>query len=486
MVSKRICATAVALLLTASLSVSANATTYTPPNGNEEDTGQAPTLVQQSGDGFSSITIYDGVSEVQTPQFTGELENSFQLAGNPDTPKIFPFEITNVDEMGVMLVVKSYEVPASTNPETLIELDIERGGLYYEARDILQKKLQGSTDERQASKRVTVNSDSKDKTKILALLDETTPYHEGGYEGTLTLDPDSILTEASSTSGYSYPVTETKEYTGLTRNDPSLVEKSITKNGMTLNMSHIEWIPMGSTVNGDSIISTYKAVVSYTGTGYGTKDDGYIVTATYKGTVYKEVTGDYIYSIIYAPAKDQTPPALRQPEGTATAAGSKPMALPSLNLSATGKTILLIALLSLLVIGIVVAIVMALKRRSKTSPGADDENFFGESESPCESDAIESMEAPEADEEGYPTPEPENIESIETPEADIEIAPPHLDPDEIDGMSVYVPADESTISISADGDPELGELFEGATPIPTIADHFHNFGETDQDKEELL
>ena len=119
------------------------------------------------------------------------------------------------------------------------------------------------------------------------------------------MEPNSIECEVSGTSSYSYPIIEKREYTGLNRNDPSLIEKSINKNGATLTLSDISWVPMGSTISGESIVSTYKAVATYSGTGYGSKADGYIVTAEYRGTVTKEVSGDYIYSIIYAPVEEK-------------------------------------------------------------------------------------------------------------------------------------------------------------------------------------
>lgn len=298
-----------------------------------------PSLIQQNDDGYNSITIYDGVHEVENPQYTGNAQGSVLSAVS--SLKYYPFEITNVKEEDIMLVVKSFEVPAGTNPQELVEPGIIRKNKQYIARDILEKKLQGSNDEKEASTDVTVSVDSKDKDKAIAAIKaqmgETKAYDSGGYSGTLHLDPDSITFEQSGTTSYSYQVTDTREYTGLERNDPSLISKTITKNGVTLNMQDVEWVSMGSTVSGDSIVQTYKAVVSYSGTANGTKASGYTAKAIYRGMVSKETHGGYIYSIIYAPydtttfAIDTPDNALTDADVAASKSGqSNPLSFPAI------------------------------------------------------------------------------------------------------------------------------------------------------------
>lgn len=483
---RKIGAAAAAFLIAMSMSVTAFAAeNYTPP----EDTGQGgtPTLVQQNGDGYSSITIYDGVTEVEPPQYTGEMTSDISEVGKPKLPRYYPFEITNVDERGTWLVVKSYEVPADVDPQTdLVEQDVYREGKLYEARDILQKKTPGSTDSREASKSVTITSASKDKTAILKQLDEQTFYSEGGYEGYLTLDQNSIKSEVSGTSGYSYPITEKKEYTGLTRNDPSLIEKSIVKNGVTLNLGDVNWMSMGSTVSGDSIVSTYKAVATYSGTAYGSKADGYIVTAEYKGTVTKEVAGDYIYSIIYAPAAEKPQQEETQkpgglfgigsgssnendgPENDVTLGGGKS---DGGGLSNVGigpirgwGFLALIVLICIMAAGIILAV----KRMREHK----DEDDYGEPRPKREKRAkkprgekSKAVLATAPEYEAYNKLEyedngeayAEETDSYE-PEAEIE-----LDYDSIelgDDMRVYMQGGEDVLNISADGDPELSSVFE--------------------------
>ena len=489
---RKIGAVAAAFLITASMSVTAFAAdSYTPPEGTEQ--GGTPTLVQQDGDGYSSITIYDGVTEVEPPQYTGEMQSDFSDVGEPNLPKYYPFEITNVDERGTWLVVKSYEVPAGVDPQTdLVEHDMYRDGKLYEARDILQKKTPGSTDSREASKSVTITSASKDKAAILEQLDEQTFYSEGGYEGYLTLDESSIKSEVSGTSNYSYPVTEKKEYTGLARNDPSLIEKSIVKNGVTLNLGDVSWVPMGSTVSGDSIVSTYKAVATYSGTAYGSKADGYIVTAEYKGTVTKEVAGDYIYSIIYAPATEQPQQEENKGNGGLFGIGSdenKESQQNNVTLgdgSNGGGLSALFAGLSdfgvgpirgwgffalIVLIGIMIAgVVLAIKRIKERQSEED----YDEPKPEHRAHGIKGLRKSKADEgaeldsedEAYDESEYESDDDAYTPEeGDYEPEPePDYDSIELgDDMRIYMQGDEDILNISADGDPELSSVFEGKT-----------------------
>lgn len=449
-VRRKIGAVAMALALATSMSVTAFATesnSLSPPSNTG---GGTPTLVQESGDGYSSITIYDGVSPVTAPQYTGEMQGDFQNIGEqPKSPRYYPFEITNVDERGTWLVVKSYEVPADVNADDLIETNMIREGKRYEARDILKKKTPGNVDSREASKKVTITSDTKDTKKIREKLDDTTFYSEGGYEGYLTLDEASITAEVSSTSNYSYNLTEKKEYTGLEKNDPSLIEKTITKNGVTLTLGDVNWVSMGSTVSGNSIVSTYKAVATYTGVAYGSKADGYIVNANYKGTATKHVEGDCIYSIIYAPiVETPEPPAEENKkwslfgnsddkaggqssagQSQSTEAGQQAnneavlgssQSPSNINIGHLAKMIGLIILGALLIAAAALLIVRVIRRRND----GDEEDYYDEND------------------------EAEGEEDIALDDAD---------------PQYYAKPGDGTVNLSLDDDPELAsEIFGGA------------------------
>ena len=493
-VKRKIGTALLAAVLAASMSVTAFAAeSYTVPDNAK---GGTPSLLQQSGDGYSSITIYDGVEEVKGPQYTGGMQGDFSQVGQPNPTKYYPFEITNIDEQGTWLVVKSYEVPEGVDAQNeLVEHDMIRNGTRYEARDILLKKTPGNTDSREASKKVTITSGTKDKTKLMAQLEETTFYAEAGYEGYLKLDPDSIKTEVSSTTNYSYPITEKKEYTNLDRNDPSLLEKTITKNGVTLKLGDVNWMSMGSTVSGSSIVSSYKAVATYTGTAYGSKADGYIVTANYTGVATKEVAGDYIYSIIYAPATESpaapaTPPTDKKKGGNTVSDDNGNITLgdgPSVPDISAGFNdfgigpvrgwglVGAIGLLALLVAGIYF-LVQKLKdrevveRRPRRKAEKAPRKFPAQRPRRAEEDEDE-------DEEDYKDEDEDDGDYEDDDEDDDDI-------DIDDDASIYLPPRKNgVVSVSVDDDPELSALFEGGNADDENDGDYEDESEDDDEPE---
>ena len=463
-IAKRLSAWALAVVMAAGMSATAFAAeSYTAPDNTG---GGTPTLVQQSGDGYSSITIYDGKQAVMAPQYTGEMQGDFSQVGEVNPTRYYPFEITNIDERGTWLVVKSFEVPEGVDPQTqLVETNMVRDGKVYEARDILLKKTPGNTDSREASKKVTVTSESKDKAKVMALLDETTFYSEGGYEGYLTLDPDSITTKVKSTSNYSYPMTEKKEYTGLARNDPSLIEKTITKNGVTLTLGDVNWMSMGSTVSGDNIVSSYKAVATYTGTAYGSKADAYVVTANYTGIATKEVAGDYIYSIIYAPAAPKS--AAPAVDGTASPFGDngEPAGRTSFLASLSAGfnnfgfgpvkgwgVIGALGLLSLLIAG-VYFLIQYLKTRPRDDARSERKTTRKPEKKPRKSWKSPFHRDDSYDDEGDGEEDDDDFgEDEKDAEADENLKVG-------DDPSIYLPPKAGVMNLAVDDDPELAALF---------------------------
>lgn len=71
------------------------------------------------------------------------------------------------------------------------------------------------------------------------------------------------------TSSYSYQLKETKEYTGLDRNDPYYIPKTTEKNGVTLKLADVKWTPMASGAENSEVPSLYQATALYTGTAWG-------------------------------------------------------------------------------------------------------------------------------------------------------------------------------------------------------------------------
>ena len=110
------------------------------------------------------------------------------------------------------------------------------------------------------------------------------------------------------TSSYSYQLKETKEYTGLDRNDPYYIPKTTEKNGVTLKLADVKWTPIASGAENSEVPSLYQATALYTGTAWGSKADGYTVTAEYTGEVSRMTEGKVLYSIVYEEVQPEEEP----------------------------------------------------------------------------------------------------------------------------------------------------------------------------------
>ena len=142
----------------------------------------------------------------------------------------------------------------------------------------------------------------------LPLLKSTMDYQKDGFSGALTLDRDSIQVKETGTSNYSYQLKETKEYTGLDRNDPYYIPKTTEKNGVTLKLADVKWTPMASGAENSEVPSLFQATALYTGTAWGSKADGYTVTAEYTGEVSRMTEGKVQYSIVYEEVQPEEEP----------------------------------------------------------------------------------------------------------------------------------------------------------------------------------
>ncbi len=166
----------------------------------------------------------------------------------------------------------------------------QKEGRNYVREAVLKVRENYVTESRLASQTMTVSHEGREgaAARFVPFLD----YENGGYQGQLTLDASSIFTEAAGTQSYSYPLSETREYTGLQRNDTYYIPKSVVKNGVTLALSDVDWTAMGD--------GTCRAQARYAGTGYGSRTTGYVSTGTYVGTVERRTLESVTYKVIYA------------------------------------------------------------------------------------------------------------------------------------------------------------------------------------------
>ena len=200
---------------------------------------------------------------------------------------------------GSQQVVKTYTVSPEVDARTLIEEPFQLEGFLYTYTDIVKEENRVS--ERQShTETVTVETAKKNLDVILKELAPTMEYGDGTWAGTLALDHTSINTQAAGYTTGSSTVTATKTIGPLDRNDMSYVPATTVKNGVTLNLSSVEWQVIGAEVVGDMTAPcSYQAVATYTGKSYYSAATGYVTTANYVGEVTHEGVESVTYRVTY-------------------------------------------------------------------------------------------------------------------------------------------------------------------------------------------
>ena len=200
---------------------------------------------------------------------------------------------------GSQQVVKTYTVSPEVDAQTLIEEPFQLEGFLYTYADIVKQENQVA--ERQFhTETVTVETAKKNLDVILEQLAPTMEYDDGDWAGTLALDHTSIQTQAAGYTTGSSTVTATKTIGPLDRNDMSYVPATTTKNGVTLNLSNVEWQVIGADVVGDVMAPcSYQAVATYSGKSYYKAATGYVTTANYVGEVTHEGVESVTYQVTY-------------------------------------------------------------------------------------------------------------------------------------------------------------------------------------------
>ena len=210
-----------------------------------------------------------------------------------------PTDTTIQNLNGSQQLIKTYTLPPGADPQQLIEEAFEQEGWHYTFADIVKEENQVS-DRKYHTETVTLETDTKDLGKILEQLDTTLDYDNGTYSGVLTLDHTAIRTEAAGYTSQAKNVTATKTIGPLDRNDMSYVPATTVKDGVTLNLSNVDWQVIGTDLVGDTLApASYQAVATYSGKSYYKVATGYVTSADYVGEVTRSDVESVTYKVTY-------------------------------------------------------------------------------------------------------------------------------------------------------------------------------------------
>ena len=217
-----------------------------------------------------------------------------------------PDAVVSENRDGRQLIIKTFTLSSDEDPGRLVESPFELEGYSYHHLETV-KEENPFRDSRMQTETVTVETDTDDISVILGQLAPTMEYSEDGYSGTLTLDHTTLQTEAAGYTTKNYTVSDTREFAGLDRNDPSYIPATAVKNGITLKLDSLIWSVTGTDLTDDTLIPTsYTATATYTAKRSQNVATGYVTTADYVGTVTAEKAQSVEYTVTYlgTPAED--------------------------------------------------------------------------------------------------------------------------------------------------------------------------------------
>lgn len=210
-----------------------------------------------------------------------------------------PDEVVSENRNGRQLIIKTFTLSPGDDPGQLVEDPFELEGYSYHHLETV-KQEKPFRDSMMQTETVTIETDTDDLSAILGQLPPSLEYSKDGYSGILTLDHATLQTKAAGYTTKHYTISDTREFTGLDRNDPSYVPTTTVKNGSTLKLSNITWEVMGTGLADDTLVPTsFTATATYTATGSRSVATGYVTTANYVGEVTAEGIKSVEYTVTY-------------------------------------------------------------------------------------------------------------------------------------------------------------------------------------------
>lgn len=211
-----------------------------------------------------------------------------------------PVEIIKSEEDGEHRIEKIYVLSEGKGKNELPTEGFTEDGVEYVFTEV-KVSDNSMSDRKEYSHTVTVNTTTSNTKKVMEEFEpEMVITTEDGYVGILEFDYTTLEIEPSGYKKQDYTITESRSYPNLMDADTSLVPKTITKDGVTLNLTNIDWQSAANDiVDGYDLTVRYTANATYSGTGTKTYATGYIASATYSGIVAREGSTDKTYTVIY-------------------------------------------------------------------------------------------------------------------------------------------------------------------------------------------
>lgn len=275
-----------------------------------------------------------------------------------------PTESTQAIVNGEMVLVETYTVPISLDPNTLIKDGFELRGYFFELNSIVKEDCE-DLKQKDVTEEYSVAVGSGDLSKNIGELPEKLEYSKDGWEGTLYPVLSSVNIKVTDTATRSKTNTTTKTFDLGEFNDPTAIPT--TYNGMSRTSYEIN--PSGY-IEGSSIPSGYTATATYSKKSYYTVNTAWEMTATYSGVATYDDLTKFQYTLTYKGDKIQEGQAvvdnklITVPKGYEVINGE--LVKTGFDFGEffdnAGIILLIIGLLALLAAGIIFAILQGIRR----------------------------------------------------------------------------------------------------------------------------
>lgn len=215
-----------------------------------------------------------------------------------DAPQ--PQEVIRGQNGEIQTIEKVYVIPNTEDGSTIPTENFTENEIEYVFVE-LKKQDNTQEDVKEHSETVSIHTSTNNTQTVISNFKPTIEIStEDGYIGTLEFDYTTLNVTAAGYGTQSYTITESRTYPNLMDADTSLVPKTITKDGSTLNLTNISWQTSASdNIDGHDLAVRYTANATYSGTGTKTYTKGYTATATYKGEIKKVVNDTITYTAVF-------------------------------------------------------------------------------------------------------------------------------------------------------------------------------------------
>ncbi len=217
-----------------------------------------------------------------------------------------PNEVIKGESEELKTIQRVYVLPKTESSDVIPTEEFTEDKTKYAFTELLTED-NSEEDVKEHIEKISIHTSTSNTQTVISQFEPTMEIStEDGYAGTLEFDYTTLNVVAAGYGKQSYTITESRSYPNLMDADTSLVPKTITKDGATLNLTNISWRSAASdNIDGHDLAVRYTAHATYSGTGTKTYAKGYNATAEYKGEVKKIVNDTVTYTAVFTEVPEE-------------------------------------------------------------------------------------------------------------------------------------------------------------------------------------